>query len=341
MLLVSLNSWHRCIVIAMLIWLGSPEHTRAEAPVEGDIALLQVLLDAQVTGSSRHQRGRMEFGITERRWGLMVREGEFVWDGPLHYWRFSGEDTPAQEERKPQVYEDVEIIFEPGRLTTHNPLTPFVTQTERPKSVREPLEFMFATPAGWRQIGILPKSFEKWLDWRQATVPYVVRREPDDIVSVERTGAGGLHSRVLASLQAGGNIISYRMEMGDETGEYADLFKGKFDWSPDGSGGWYPTEIVHEQCHADDPETPYWSYRLEVLAFETDPVIPPDRFELTSLNIAPGTPATFINQSGQTERRWRYGGPANPDGKHSREELDRLGRKLRGDGFADPERDKP
>jgi hypothetical protein len=154
-----------------------------------------------------------------------------------------------------------------------------------------------------------------------------IEQDGDNIV-LERVFRQGMTQRISASWSSGGNIVSYSATPfpNPPAGVFGLASMARYEWLQDEHGVWYPTLIYHSEYES-DPDEPAYSYTCRIDEFTSQPEIPPERFEQSSLDLNDGT---IVDEMGPNRRTYRYGKPAD---ELSQEDLDRLAEELRRRGF--------
>jgi hypothetical protein len=339
-------SLHRfCSCFSGIVFLLGASSTAA-VPVDGDGATLTAVRDGLATAAAQHRRGAIVAKVVER--GTVDHDLDihrFVWDGERRYWNYSGTAVyhVAGQPEITEAFSDVELIRAPRASCVHNPTLQFATQrkNESPADADPIQDVLILDPARcWYSFERKPRSWEWMLDPQQVegfVSRFEVRREPPERLIVERyqtEGAGLLEVEI--SLAHGGNIVSYHAEADNDD----MIYSGTYGWTEFSPGQWRLREAVQQRVRRADPETPFWTYRIEVLEFDPQPEIRADRFEFSSFSLSDGTRVSIRDAQGEKVRGWvvgrEHGSPAPVDQKR----LDELAGQLREGGFAVPGRER-
>lgn len=326
------------IVVAVL--LASPAFLFS-APVEGDKGLLVQLYEVQRTNEAQYEKARLRAHVVLEGTMQADLDVEFLWDrfGERRYWKYSGNSRGGAND-----FADIEMIRTHECLMTYNPGGRHARQTSHRRTMDgyamslklHPTERWFVFDMGQQPMHELLDP-----DASNPGLSYIVRRDSGDRVIVERHRDGRKAREFTASLTHGGNIIQVETipDWAESTGAY--VRNASYEWVADGQGGWYPREIVLKHSHPDDPDTPFWSMRVEIVEFDPLPVIPQDRFEFSSLALPDGTRVGINDEKGERVQGWVIG---REEGEPQREadqgRLDELADELRNSGFAAPERER-
>lgn len=323
-------------VLALLSFMQLQAH--AATPVEGDADLLQLLIEAQETNRAQFRRGKLTARAVEKVQNIET-EATIVWDGERTCWtyyRLITAAAPRAGEKGPRVLErEGSMIYANGRLMCYWP-KPGLAQMIADKSTTYESILKLRPDQIWF-------TMEGRYDWRDVLVPQTtadnllkisVRREGSDGVVVEQHYRNGNILRYVASLRQGANIISYEKVFG--SGREGSWRTGEYEWEQDRRGNWYLKHCEWKWSSRGDPEILDLDYVLDVLEFDPDPVIPPERFEFASLKLASGT--TVEARSGGKSRTYRVGRGGKEQEKVSVENLNELAEKLKAGGFAAPMR---
>ena len=265
----------------------------ADGPVvEGDLKLVQVLLDAQQANLSRFDSGDLR--ATYRAWGrdapttsINVR---LIWSGEKAYWDFDLDGRDRQEApsktRLIPVYG--RMIFDGMEYTKYvTPEVQIFSQADFPKLVALHYYIDLRPSVRWTTVsrstrtwaellGPHPKfpsdNIEKW----------VIQQKGDEVI-IERhdrfkDGSTGLSRRV-ASLALAGNVVATTYRSKNEESDY------NYTWRKDPQGRVILERERSREKHGDKKPS---EAELVVTDFHVQPYIAPSQFELSALKIPKG-----------------------------------------------------
>lgn len=299
--------------------------------------VVEILRAAQKTNHALVTRGRLEAKartkITSQ--GEPVRtfevEGTVVWSGDRTYWDCTLMEGlgPAPDGRR--KYRMVET---PELLTIYFPHTGLV-QKVRDGKLGYHDEFKLRPDQAWFSY----RAQRDWLDFLDPRIfspenyRTTIREEEKGRIVLERTATKtGAKSRIVFSLEAGGNVVSFQgWPRSDGTGF---TVSATYDWARHSGGAWYLRRHTYERARAPDPKDYRQVSTIEVTSFDPDPVIPPDQFEFSALRVRPGVRVEEHDRTGR-RRVYRLG----RERPFESLKLDQLAEQLRSKGFASPDRD--
>jgi hypothetical protein len=320
------------------------------APIEGDAALLQMLVDVQATNLTLFPRGELTAEVSEK-FAPLDAEATVVWDGSRTYTRFRTKtivqspvpNMPGKFESLDSIQEG-EMIEAPGVLMLHFPSL---------LQARSYVEHESGTGC-FRELKLRPDqiwfSYEGVVNLKELISPtstraegvkFVVKRDGPDRIVVERHFGGGSYISFVASLSSGGNIVSFETILSTAKNIWG---KGTYSWDRDPLGRWYLRELRYEVAFLGDPQQIDRDFSLRVTKFNADPIIPSDRFEFSSFKVEDGTvveEGLILGRSSTStpgRRTYRVGKLAKPEANLSESQLNGLVEKLRAGGFAAPDR---
>lgn len=103
------------------------------------------------------------------------------------------------------------------------------------------------------------------------------------------------------SLAQGGNMLDYHSEPGDQN---PVKMRSRWEWEPVPPDRWRLRSYVHQMIAKEKDFESEPALSIEITDFDPDPVIPANRFDVSSLNLQPGT---LVEELGANERRYRIG----------------------------------
>jgi hypothetical protein len=336
------------LVMLLLIFLTlGATHAPRMVLVEGDRELAEFLVSVQHQNLASYERGSARFhlrfieGEGDHKRGQEF-EGQVLWSGERTYWKYrnrQGNVPHGGSEPEFGPWRDLETLDGPGLLANlqHGGQRDqlFVTRDRQfglhPVLRITPREAWFRHDADGRL----------WADQFDGSDPFnnthtfAVRRDGPERATIERIGTDGSVHLLEFSLAHGWNVIRYEYE--PEANGFPS--RGSYEWEKHESGVWYLRNYEFERQNYVGKDFGAKTYRLEISDFDPAPQIASNRFELSSLNLKPGTLVDERNSSGR--RRYTYG-TASADSRpvEQRLELDRLAEQLRSSGFAAEGRDK-
>ena len=316
----------RPLLLATILLASSWEFSRAAEPavVHGDASLLELLMAAQKTNVASFPRGSLtaEVHVDQANGFSSAVEAFVVWEGERTYWEFDTEDVSP--DRPKPLKTRRRMIEDAGILMVYFPSAPYAQiVTDRSAGYGDRLRLR--PDQAWF-------NFEGNNDWAEEFDPakhpgsvFTVGADGDLIV-VERKEANGNLLRIHASLEKGANIVAYESLLGPAGEGFSG--EGKYDWVQDAAGNWRLQRYEYQRAAGGDRDQ-LVTYTLEVSAFDPDPIIAADRFQLESFDLADGT---IVEEVGANPRTYRHGDVDNPQ-----DVLEELARKLREEGFAAPD----
>ena len=323
---------------------------RGDAPVEGDAALLKTLIDVQATNLTLFPKGELTAEGSEKYHRLEAK-ATVIWDGSRTYTRFHTKQViQVPVKGNPDLKEDVdsiqdgEMIEVPGVLMVHFPslhqARRYVDHVAGTGYVRElllrPDQIWFSSDGNINIKELISPSSTK-----AKGVRFVIKRDGPERVVIERHIENGSFMRYVASLAAGGNIVSYERVPSNNKSLAGSGF---YSWDRDLTGRWYLREFGYKVSLPSDPKRLNVDYSLRVTDFNADPVIPSNRFEFSSFKFEKGTvveEGLIIGRSpadSPGHRKYRVGKEGPTEKRISESQLNSLSDKLRAGGFAAPDR---
>ena len=321
----------------------------ADAPVEGDQALLKTLADVQATNLALYPKGELTAEVDEK-FSKLAAKATVIWDGNRTYWKYRLKQVghvpvkgkPGEMEEVDSVQEG-EMIEIPGELMLY-----FPSFLQARRYVQHESGEGYA-----RELKLRPEQtwykYEGDIDLKELISPtstrmqgcnFVVSSKPPDQAVVECRNKSGCCLRILASLAAAGNIIGY--EILEPTKD--DLYsKGEYSWAQDSAGRWYLRELHSQESSTPRPENICREVQIKVTHFNAEPVIRNDRFSFSSFDFAEGTvveDGLILGNRAGSKNLWTYRVGANGQAKKSpnESELNKLADKQRSKKFAAPEK---
>lgn len=307
----------------------------ASPPVEGDESLLKVLEAAQETNKARLSKGRLRakvHSVWKNAGGgdfTIDLSAEVIWRDDKTYWDYQ----MSERERDMVFASQGRMIKDKQGFYVYFPESNLAQKIFDNKSgYRDELNlrpedswFKVEGTSAWSDM-ITPDPRQSYID------KYVVYQpETDrDTVVVERHYKTGTVMTIKASLSQGANIIAYEKVSRNKQ----DFWRqGSYTWQPEGNGLFSLKRYDFKRSAAGDPNRPDREYSLEILDFDPEPVIAPNRFQFESLALEPGT---VVEETGaRKERTYKWGEPREPAAEAA---LNKLADKLRARGFASPDR---
>ena len=328
-----------CVCMAIAIVSGAICRA-AERPggirVEGNEDLLQLIIAAQKTNQTLFPEGQLKAKV-RGEW-RSVKGGvtsftvdavaDVVWDGKKTFW-----DYRLTAEWRPE--EGNKSVISAQMIETDGMLYWYSAERNRAQKIADQVsgyhsELKLRPDQIWFKLG---ESID-WLDVLKLSAQppkvtkFVVRQAENGNVVVERHFEGGKILRIEASFEAGGNIVAYETILRDRRGIWR---KGTYEWAKDSRGRFYLRSYLYKRSVDGDPQRPDRIFSLEVLDFNPEPVIAPDRFEWASLKVPSGT---FIHEKAHNRnKRYRLG---QEPSKVDLQALDKFAEKLAAEGFAAP-----
>lgn len=333
----------KCRALILLLLVLTFFWCQAEAtggvPVVGDVRLLHLVRDAQITNATQFQRGEMRCTIQERRIGLKINT-TIVWDAGKAFWDYElSEPAPKVSGRK-----RIEARrTEKGRFIDDGKVRSFYFPENRFAQIisngnqgyRE--QFKVRPDDLWFKMeGI--HLWSKFLDPDSSTANFslAVRQEGVDRVVIERRNERNDVLTVVASLAHNGNIIEYEStphsgNLSLPENERSFWRWGSYHWAKDARGIWYLKHHEYKRSSTGSPKELHFDFVLDVESFNPDPVIAADRFQAVSLKLPHGT---TVEEVGPNPKTYRIGDRAAV----SQDVLDSLSDSLRRKAFMRPTR---
>ncbi len=308
-----------------------------EFRVEGDVALLEALRDAQATNRALFSRGHLVAEVRHRHLEPnagrceRVSHVDFWWDGDKAYSRRSTETTCEKRKVSPGLSE---VISRPDGYHVFSAAQRYVQSY--PAGYRGLIGPADLRPSElWEHPMFARKTWSEDFDPRSPGFPAAERmsvKREGGLILVHRYYPGGSLLRIIADLRQGGNVVEFAGT--DDTGEL--MADGKYTWQDDGRGNWRLQLLQYRWAHDGrlDDELPY--LEVEIKEFDSAAKIPPDRFEARSFGLAQGTTIFEFDNTGRVKQRRMIGREVDPAASDDR--LDELAAQLRSQGYASPAR---
>lgn len=329
------------VSLCVLSLLSLQLSAAAGVPVEGDVQLLRMVRDAQITNAAQFQRGAMRCKIHDRRVDLQI-DATVVWDGEKTFWEYElSERMPRTEgTNQPKGRRT-----EKGRFIEEGKLRSFYFPESRFAQI------INNGNQGYRdQFKVRPKDLWFKMEgihvWAEFLNPdaepppifsLTVRRDGDDRVIMERRNQRNDVMTVVASLAQDGNIIQYESapHSGNESlpKDSRSFWRwGRYQWAKDARGVWYLKHYEYKRSSTGSPTELNFDFVVDVESFNPNPDIPPDRFKLASLKLPNGT---TVEEIGPNPKTYRIGGKQDAV---KQDTLDSLSDLLRSKAFIRPKR---
>jgi len=307
----------------------------ADPPIEGDLRLIQTLIDGQQSNVSLMTRGSLRAsyrewgtGLTERR--LFVR---VAWRDARAFWEFDlNSDLPPEAPEKPGQHTPHygRMVFNGGRYVKYIP------------GSRPPGRVTIFAPADYGDhspdhINLDQRPSERWTRcqglrlWAELLGPHpgfpssdvvkwVITQNGTKITSVRHdmdSEVGKGRAAFVASLDFAGNVIETKYENKVFSSE------GRLTWHKDPMGRVY---LEREWTRTQSAGRTKYS-ELVISDVQLDMDIPEDQFDMRSLLIRNGAVVNDLIE----KRRYTYGGRVV-----DQQALDALSEQIQQRGFARP-----
>jgi len=351
---------YRTVAIALLVELTMCR-LPAGAPVEGDVAALQLLRDVQAANATAFPGGRVRF---KAAWhlplnataGLGVEErftwtGTVLWDQGQSFWDLHSE----YDVLRAGVWVPREVAKSTREVITPKYHFMLTYRYSDPKLPLTALREYRDDPLDWAEFEVLPKQVwyklqapskgdkTSWSDLfnpefnPKHTVKLVVQRPDADRIVVQRHYQSGVVNTISCSLAAGGNVVR------SESPFWPDAPRGwskmgkvlECEWSPVGDGRFWLRRLERTNTNPESKLTRI--YLLELSDFDPNPKIAAGQFTFEALGVPQGTTVYEIRNGGPRTMSVHGNRPAQPSGV-SAADLERLAEEVRRSGFAKPDR---
>jgi hypothetical protein len=328
---------------SMLLALAMLANVANAQDIEGDVALMKVLQDAQRANESSYPHGEMR-AIAES--GAIGEQNPRMSSTVYVRWNqrssrvLASQVLSLPEQARERVKRDEELLeiefidddkrliaYFPGsnliRISSRMSASPGHLTSLRPDQVWYRMDFR--GPSWISLLGPHPNVSQ------DEVISYAFRQVNHDRVEMYRRAKPDFWLKAVASLGWDGNIVEYENYYHDQRAAHHDT--GVYRWKRDHAGRVYleSKDIRYSRTDKTGKKFPDGYVRLKVLEFNPDIVPPPSLFELSSLPLAPGTRV----EDEITGRRYRIGDA--PESKIT-DSFDDLIGEMRGRGFARPSR---
>ena len=295
--------------------------------VEGDRALLDALVAAQLTGSAAFPRGALDAEVSASRGPEVVHtSAHLIWSDSSTYWNYR--ETVKSQGTDPSISKG-EMIETRDLLICYWPEFKLV-QIIRDRKYGYRRELRLRPDQVW--FGSLDGS-RSWSDLFDPGTPerppavvfdnLAVSGDKDDVAVIRELE--GSTFRIRASLVCGGNVVEY------DSRPVPDApvgFRGSYEWTELPDRRWRLKHYEYQFSATGNMKNPEQRYDLMVTSFEPEPAIPANRFTFDSLNIPDGTLIEEVSAAGTKSYRKGRKSPT------AQEVLDDLARDVRSKGFA-------
>lgn len=310
-----------------------------EPPIEGDVALLELMRDAQRSFQGRYPQGEMSYtvesGVVEGgEEKLQERvQGKLVWKGTKI--RFQGETRsyvlpPGVKESDLDPVHVVDMIRDERVMSIHW-IKPNIVRISDPAKVGPP-RFSDLTPEkSWS--GLAKET--PWIHFigphpekpQSEVKRYVVKRLGEDRIELVSEGLNGWRLRLVASREAEGQIVEVHLEYATSSQSYFTRYR----WARDTQGRLYLAEKTIRDTYASpiQKRTITGFKRHNITHFDPDHRITPSDFDHAALKRIAGAQIED-NISGKS---YRVGKKPKDT---TREGLDQLIDEVKSRGFSRP-----
>lgn len=338
----------RCGCIAVLLLRVAPSSAQDQvspSPIDGDVKLLKMVIDAQRANLERYPFGDMDVIAKSGPLGQPYQrrvQARVRWDGD--HQRLTGVATDLAPEgdggMAKYLEKSFDLLYRDKRSFMYVAEHHRMTVADIAKS--GPYELTFLRPRDcW--YGSFDGRGSNWADTYEAMlrIPADVlkhvraRRLDEDRVEIARDKGASGSFRALFSLKDDGNMVSYHTEF-LERGQRQER---SYSWSRDSKGRCYLAACrIERQSRVRRSRTGNEQFQVvsistyEVSRFDAETRPAPSIFELRDLKVAPGT---LIDDRITGKRRKLGDRPEEDMGKL----LDKLVPELKSRGLADPDRE--
>lgn len=325
----------RTSFLLAVVWfttLLDPLRTTSAQQPTSDENVIALLKDAQLAAQSAFPRARIVARV-ENSFERRKAKVEAVWDGVNYF-----VDAECEEVQLGDGGKEVVATFRQSAIEHasgwefYQPANGGLLQRVSDKSMScwdilrlRPGECWFClklgTPLSW--IDVLDRLQK--VD-RNKTVE-IVERSSGEIEIVGKHSSGATTS-VVFSMNHAGNVLRC-----SSTGNAAGpSFLGEYEWEPVDKDRW---RLKSYKFWETDDESALGKgdpgIRIEILEFDPNPQIAASRFDISSLNLTPGTK---VEEYGANRRRYRLGGDLKAENGISEKQFGTLASELSETGFA-------
>jgi hypothetical protein len=270
------------IATALLCAFGGFDDGAGRVPIDGDPALLDMLLAAQHTNLAAYPEGELTATV-HTEWGEDVTDNEVsaAWQGSKSYYKYRS--TYAGQGGRPTTILG-EMIEDSAKATAvfYVPVAKLLIRTLN--GVHQPGNFVKIRPdPTW--FGFEgERFFELWLDAAKiGSTPFKPtggRVERDgQLVTVTWKNDNGLTSRIACSLDYGGNVVSV-----DST-PVTEGFSGALTWDRTKDGVLYARRIEYSRGEKNNPNSVKVTQVISIDSFSPKISYLGDRFSEVSLGV--------------------------------------------------------
>ncbi len=301
---------------------------------DADITVLKGLLAAQRAAEQALPQGRAK-GSAENEFTGTKATFDAVWDGDNYYidadcteviLQPSGENADVRTHR-------IEIRTPNGRdyYQPENRLLQRITDNRSrswPILDQLPRDMWFNPSTTTRNStwgDLLDRQLGPESPWDTS-----VEQLPDGrILLINKAKVAPGASYVVYSLAEGGNVVTYWSEVPESVRGNSNG-RGEYKWTQVSSDKWRLREFIYSATTSLGDEK---KLIVQIDEFEPEPAIRPDRFDISSLQLPPGT---FVEELGANETRYRIGEDSASEPGISIDQFRTLARSLREKGFGKP-----
>ncbi|MFN0050694.1 MAG: hypothetical protein ACKV0T_00795 [Planctomycetales bacterium] len=302
--------------------------------VDGDVGLLRLVRDAQLTNAAQFQRGEMHVEINSKDIGLRV-DALIVWDGEMGFWDYEAL-VPVKGDGKVPIQRTTQK--ERGRFIDDGRIRSFYLPDARLAQIVDNKSIGYRQQLKVRpsDLWFVMEGVHRWselLDPDRDAPGYTmaVRKEGSTQIVIERREPRGGVLTVVVDISKDCNIVKYESVPppgNDQRPEDERSFwrAGVYDWEKDNRGAWYLRRHWYQCSSAGSPSKLDYDFEFEVTSFNPTPDILRNRFQSESLELPVGT---IVEMIGSNPRTYRVGQEDNA----ALRELDPLSEVLRRKAF--------
>ncbi len=283
-------SRNAAFVLLVLTTVLYCQQTGSAKVKDADRTILKVLAAAQRQHEKAFPRGSMKATV-EIESRQYVGKLHAIWDGDRYFVEADSAQPELQRDgtaTSKTRNEHVVLVFRPGELGIYSSAARYAGHNFRNPRVEEryevrPLFVWYVTARGG--TGTWSELLDRQLAEDTPFQISVMELEDGRVHVTSTDVATGGSFVTVYSMKHGGNVVEY---YSIPSSKRRTRERGRYQWQAVDADRWALKEYVEETTSVHDEQyLDAKTYRLLVEEFDPNPVIPPDRFQFSSLQIPP------------------------------------------------------